>query len=226
MTWTDASGRTLGDYPRPSVAVDVALLTVVWEGRRGRLCVLLHRRDEEYAEGRWSLPGTFVRERELLADAALRALADKAGVTGESPRQLRVFDDPDRDDRGRVLSVAHVDLVPVERLQVHDRCALAPVEGRPGRAVVPDGSAGLAFDHDLIVDEAARWARRSYRRYVDPARLVGEEFTLRQLQRAHEAVLGPLPKDAFRRSVEPRLVETGRLSSGSVGKPARVFRRR
>lgn len=200
MTWRDPSGRTLADYPHPSVAVDVALLTVADD----RLCVLLH-------EGH-ALPGTFLRIDETLRAAALRVLRDKAGVTGEEPRQLAVFDDPERDDRGRVLSVAHVDLVPAERLDG----PLTPVDDLPP----------LAFDHTAIVDAAVAWARDAYAALPDPRGLVGPDFTLLELQRVHEAVIGrPLPKDTFRRRMQEHLIDTGTLSRGSVGKPARVFRR-
>ncbi|MFC5993506.1 NUDIX domain-containing protein [Pseudonocardia hispaniensis] len=219
MNWRDGSGRALADYRRPSVAVDVALLTVRADGL---LAVLVHERDEEYATGRWSLPGVFVGEQELLADAALRALRDKVGVTGEKPRQLVVLDDPGRDDRGRVLSVAHVDLVPVARLPA--TAHLAPIRGE--RAVLPGGHTALAFDHDEIVARAVDWARDLYRERPDPRGLIGTEFTLRDLQRVHESVLGePLQKDTFRRRMLGALQETDRLSSGTVGKPARLFRR-
>ncbi|MGD9525539.1 MAG: NUDIX domain-containing protein [Pseudonocardia sp.] len=221
MIWRDRSGRSLADYPRPSVAVDVALLTLDADGR---LAVLLHERVEGYATGRWSLPGTFVHEHERLRDAALRALRDKAGVTGQAPEQLRVFDDPGRDDRGRVLSVAHVDLVPPGRLDMDG--ILAPVTGEPARPVLPGGQTGLPFDHDAIVAAAVDWARGLYAAAPDPRRLLGPEFTLLDLQRVHEVVAGrPLPKDSFRRSMLPMLRETGELRRGVVGKPARTFRR-
>ncbi|MCW0211823.1 MAG: NUDIX domain-containing protein [Pseudonocardia sp.] len=208
MTWLDGSGRHLHDYPRPSVAVDVALLTV----RKGRLEVLVHERETDDETGRLSLPGTFVHVRERLADAALRALQDKVGVHGERPEQLGVFDDPDRDDRGRVLSVAHVDLVPLDRLGVT-------------RTLVPAHDPGdLAFDHAAIVRRAVRWARELYRDRPDPRGLAGDAFTLFELQRVHEAVLGErLQKDTFRRRMLGGLRETGASSSGSVGKPARLF---
>src|SRR5947209_1060501 len=93
MVWRDGAGKRLADYPQPSVAVDVALLTVAPNGSRPSLAVLVHRREEDT----WSLPGSFLRIDERLDAAALRALRDKVGVTGERPRQLRVFDDPDRD---------------------------------------------------------------------------------------------------------------------------------
>ncbi|WIB61446.1 NUDIX domain-containing protein [Curtobacterium sp. MCLR17_007] len=70
--------------------------------------------------GGWGLPGTFVHEGERLADAALRWPREKAGVTGLAPRQLHVFDDPVRDDRGWVLSVARLDVVPAAALQTDD----------------------------------------------------------------------------------------------------------
>jgi ADP-ribose pyrophosphatase YjhB (NUDIX family) len=207
VIWRDPSGRTLADYPRPSIAVDVALLTVV----DGRLAVLLHERDD----GLRSLPGAIAHIDETLRASALRALREKAGVAGEEPEQLRVFDAPDRDARGRVISVAHVDLVPAERLATATG-ALIETEALPP----------LAFDHRDIVDAAVAWARATYAERPDPRRLIGDEFTLLELQRLHEAVAGSsLQKDTFRRHMLPKIVATGSIARGGVGKPARTFRR-
>ena len=98
----DSTGRSLADYPRPSVAVDTALLSP--DPEQGLVVLLVRRTD---GTG-WALPGTFLHEGERLADAVKRSLRDKAGVRGLHPHQLHVFDDPNRDDRGWVLSVAHV----------------------------------------------------------------------------------------------------------------------
>jgi 8-oxo-dGTP diphosphatase len=213
----------LARWPRPSVAVDVALLTV---RPPGELAVLVHRRADGYGKGKWSLPGTFVHEGETLQDAALRALLAKVGVAGERPEQLRVFDTPGRDDRGWVLSVAHADLVPYERLVsvLSDDRVLARIDGEVADA------GGLLFDHDAIVAEAVSWARVEYSARPDPMGLLDREFTLLELQRLHEAVAGvSLPKDSWRRfmtDAERRwLEETGDFQRGSVGKPARLFRR-
>ncbi len=210
----DATGRTLADYPRPSVAVDTAVLTV--DG--GALCVVLvlpSEGDDPSAHGRPRLPGTFLHEGERLADAVLRSLLDKAGVTGLDPRQLHVFDDPDRDDRGRVLSVAHVVTVPARDLVLDPaKAALAPVARLPQ----------LAYRHDEIVGMAVDSIRGEYAAAPDPRDLLDAPFTLRDLQDLHEAVAGePLPRDAFRRSMEDRLVRTGQSRRGVVGKPARLF---
>jgi 8-oxo-dGTP diphosphatase len=206
VTWTDSSGQSLADYPHPSIAVDVALLTVVED----RLCVLLH----EKHDGLWSLPGRFVRIDETLRDSALLALREKVGVTGREPEQLHVFDALDRDSRGRVMTVAHVDLVPAELLS-------SATGTRFPVAELPQ----LAFDHRDIVHEAVERVRAEYRERPDPRRLLGEPFTLLELQRVHEAVLGErLQKDTFRRRMLPGLQETDTVQRGSVGKPARLFR--
>jgi len=215
--YRDATGRTLQDYPRPSVAVDTAVLTV----DRDALCVVLvhpARGDDPSALGRARLPGTFLHEGERLADAVLRSLRDKAGVTGLDPRQVHVFDDPDRDDRGRVLSVAHVVTVPARQLVLDAaRAHLAPVANLPE----------LAYRHDEIVGLAVAALRAEYAAAPDPRDLLDSPFTLRDLQDLHEAIAGePLARDAFRRSMENRLVSTGQSRRGVVGKPARLFTHR
>lgn len=218
--YRDSAGRALTDYPRPSVAVDTAVLTVSPE--QG-LCVLLVQRMGHHGHGAWQLPGTFLHPGETLARAALRALADKAGVTGLRPVQLTVLDDPARDDRGWVLSVAHLDVVPWERVA---RIEVAP--GQPAvRLVGVSAAHDLAFDHDRIVALAVERVRLQYRTAPDPRGLLAEPFTLRQLQRLHEAIAGaPLLKDAFRRRMERQLEPTGQVLEGVVGKPAQLFVRR
>ncbi|MGO3660902.1 hypothetical protein [Microbacterium gubbeenense] len=75
--YRDSSGHSLVDYPRPSVAVDTAVLTFGYEGALAALIV-----DDE---GSLRLPGTFVHERETLAQASMRALRSKADVEGLAP---------------------------------------------------------------------------------------------------------------------------------------------
>jgi ADP-ribose pyrophosphatase YjhB (NUDIX family) len=244
-----AAASSSGDllaFPRPSLAVDVAVMSVVpahWLAPDAAsddrtLAVLLLRRTDGPGAGLWSLPGSFVRARERLDDAVLRTLADKCGLDGLAPRQLHVFDEPGRDDRGWVVSVAHVDVVPADslaRLLEDDRLTLAPIapappdmQGRDAgsvRIVEPPGrQRWLPFDHDEIVTLAVDDLRERYRQVPDPARLVPEPFTLLELRRIHEAVLGaPLQKDTFRRQMAPHLRELDDLSDGTVGRPARLY---
>jgi 8-oxo-dGTP diphosphatase len=210
--YRDASGKSLTDYPRPSVAVDTAVLTV--DPRLG-LVVLEVRRPQGAG---WALPGTFLHEGEVLAEAVDRSLKDKANVRGLHPRQLHVFDDLKRDDRGWVLSVAHVQVV--RQGQLADRFA------ENTRLVSIDAPGRLPFDHADIIKLAIADVRSQYREKPDPDRLLGDEFTLRELRIAHEAIAGKsLQRDTFRRAMEPHLVATGATSISGRGRPAELFRR-
>ncbi|MGY1709099.1 NUDIX domain-containing protein [Geodermatophilus sp. SYSU D00758] len=220
--YRDSHGKALTDYPRPSVAVDTAVLTVPDD--EARLAVLLVRRADGHHGQEWALPGTFLHEGETLAVAVGRSLRDKAGLRPDvAPRQLHVFDDPTRDDRGWVLSVAHVvalpwrDVEPVLSLRPDAVCV---------RSV--DDITGLLFDHDDIVRRAAADMRSVYRERPDPDGLLDEPFTVRRLYRLHDAVAGGLgySVDTFRRAMLPMLRETKRTSEGTVGKPAQLYVRR
>jgi ADP-ribose pyrophosphatase YjhB (NUDIX family) len=80
----------------------------------------------------------------------LRLLRDKCAIVRLAPRQLQVFDNPDRDPRGWVISVAHADTVPYDRIseQVDQRgdVHLAPVATPGGSQLpLPSGQTALAF---------------------------------------------------------------------------------
>jgi 8-oxo-dGTP diphosphatase len=63
-------------FPPFAVTVDLAVLTV----RRHALCALVVRRGEPPFQGRWALPGGFVRADENLAEAAARELVEETGL--------------------------------------------------------------------------------------------------------------------------------------------------
>jgi 8-oxo-dGTP diphosphatase len=225
--YRDSTGARLADYPQPSVAVDTAVLTLAPRTNPApgapphQLSVLLVRRPEGVDGPQWALPGTFLHQGERLADAVTRSLTQKAGITGGHPAQLAVFDDPDRDERGWVLSVAHLAVIPHAALADAlladpDRLRLAPVS-RPGP---------LPYDHAHIVAAAKKELRRRYADRPDPERLLGPRFTIRELRDVHQAIAGEaLQKDTFRRAMEPHLRGTGTLSSGTVGRPSQRFSR-
>jgi len=219
--YRDSSDHALADYPRPSVAVDTAVVTLEPRSdRTRRLSVLQVRRGGSHRHGVWALPGAFLHEGERLRDAVDRSLREKAGVGGVHPHQLHVFDAPGRDQRGWVLSVAHVAVVPFEHLatalEESETLRLAPASA-PGR---------LPYDHNDIVDRAIDHLRDRYATEPDPDRLLPDTFSLRELRLVHEAVAGHrLQRDTFRRAVEADLEPTGQFSSGTRGRPAELFRR-
>lgn len=219
--YLDSAGKSLEDYPRPSVAVDTALLTYdPADPGRGLMVLEVLR---ELGEG-WALPGTFLHEGETLERAVRRSLRTKARVRGIEPRQLHVFDRPGRDERGWVLSVGHVAVVPIEQ-----------VAGRfpdTTRLVSADSPGRLIFDHNEIIDRALADLRSRYEELPDPDHFLGDVFTLRQLRQLHDAIAGeattPDKLDTFRRRMKGHLTPVARkpVSPDGVGRPAQLFRRK
>ena len=215
----DGSGRSLSDYPRPSVAVDTALMTVAPgdADEAPYLGVLLVRRP---VKPEWALPGTFLHEGETLVAAVRRSLGEKASVTGREPQQLHVFDDPARDDRGWVLSVAHLDVLAFDELEALRRPSDTRIARVPTKLRLP-------YDHASIIELAVERLRREYRAMPDPRHLLPDAFTIADLRIVHEAVAGTaLQKDTFRRLMIDQLAELPDESVGRVGRPARLFARR
>jgi 8-oxo-dGTP diphosphatase len=222
-------------FDRPSVAVDVVLVTVIDELLR----VLLIQRQEHPSKGRWSLPGGFVGVKESLDEAAGRVLRQKAGLKDLFLEQLYTFGDVRRDPRTRVISVAYYALVPAERLagslDHHDDRTLArlqvPWSGEEGGAVTLIDQAGrslpIAFDHESIVGMTVKRLRGKVDYAPIGYELLPPTFTLRQLQVVHQAILArPLNKDAFRRRMlaTGALRPTGRYESEVDHRPAELYR--
>jgi 8-oxo-dGTP diphosphatase len=225
------------DYDRPAVTADLVLMSV----REGRLVVLLQERRQHAETGKWALPGGFVGIDESLDRAAERVLAEKARMAGAWIEQLYTFGEPDRDPRGRVITVAYFALLPESRFEAALLTApdlmLATIAvdwagetGGPARALGADGQAlPLAFDHGEIIGLAVKRLRGKLD-YSDIAfALLPDRFTLRELQQVHEAILGvPLNKPAFRRRLldSRRLQATGRREAGTGFRPAELYRRK
>lgn len=200
----------LSDFPRPNVAVDVAVLSVRPTARGAELVTLVQQRFERPRGD--ALPGRFIREGETIADTVTAVLRDKLRIRTSTKRKLRllrVFDEPGRDERGWTISIGHSLALPWS-----DAGLAAEGDWRP---ITSRGSARgtkLLFDHATILSEAVASMRSRYEIDPDPDRLLVGEFTLLDLRMLHEAVLGEaLRKDTFNRRMRNLLKETGESST-------------
>ncbi len=221
---TLSTGRTYTMEEKSSsilVAVDVVLFAV----RNKSLHVLLVERGRPPFQGMWAFPGGLVEPDEPLAQAARRELAEETGVR-DVPflTQLAAFGRPDRDPRGRVISVAYLGLTPraweVKGADDAARALWWPVDALPE----------LAFDHGEIL----ACARRRLQEMVEHDirllfHLVPTPFVLSELRHACEAALGrAVDKRNFRRALlRHDWLEPGGLRHNiGRGRPAREYRPR
>ncbi|MFJ3712734.1 NUDIX hydrolase [Streptomyces sp. NPDC090053] len=232
-------------FPPFAVTVDLVVLTV----RRHALCALAVRRGEAPFQGRWALPGGFVKTDEDLGAAAARELAEETGLSALDPstpapvpgsgahlEQLGTYGDPDRDPRMRVVSVAHLALapdLPAPRAGGDAHSARwAPVEVLLGQesGIVGAGEppAPLAFDHARILADGVERARSKIEYSSLATAFCPQEFTVGELRRVYEAVWGVVldPRN-FHRKVTGTpgfLVPSGGTTTRQGGRPAQLFR--
>lgn len=230
----DPDPRPLDAWPRPSLTVDVAVLTVLDDA----LQAAVYLREIPPQAGTFALPGGFVGMEESLDDAARRVLASKVGIREGHLEQLHTFGRVDRDPRGRVVTVSYIALAPAHEVRPQidpaKGAALARVDvpwagmtGGPVRLLSPSGTPLLLFlDHAEILGVAMARLRAQ----VDDAHVVGrllrKTFTLRELQVVHELIRGePLNKDSFRRRIlaSGQLQPTGRFEQWVAYRPAELY---
>jgi len=181
------------EYPRPALTVDC----IIFGLDKDELKVMLIQRDLEPFEGRWALPGGFVRVDEELEAAALRELSEETGITEVFLEQLYTFGDLQRDPRERVVSVVYYALVNLEGHKIRASSDARNAAWFPITDMPP-----LAFDHDKIFDTALKRLKGKIRYQPIGFELLPEKFTLSQLQNVYELILEKrLDKRNFRRKI-------------------------
>ena len=180
-----------------STEIQVTVDVVIFALRGGELQVLLVQRGVPPFQERWALPGGFIQTSESLEEAARRELEEETRVRDVYLEQLYTFGDPDRDPRGRIVTVAYYALLTGE--------AMTPVAGTDAGAaswMSARKHPPLAFDHERILGYALERLCNKLEYTTAGFQLLPKKFTLGQLQRVYEAVLGRgLDKRNFRRKM-------------------------
>src|SRR4030042_4622577 len=138
------------NFPKPSVTVDIVVFTI----ENDELKVLLVKRKLNPFKDKWAIPGGFVRIKESLEDAAKRELEEETGVKDVYLEQLYTFGDPERDPRGRVITVAYMALINSEKINLKATTDASEAKWFPVKKI-PD----LAFDHKKIFDYSLKRLR-------------------------------------------------------------------
>ena len=89
-------------WERPSVTVDMFCYC-----RENRSLLMVKRGGHPFI-GKWALPGGFLEPDETAEQAVRRELAEEPGVNADAIIQLRMFSDPHRDPRTRIVTVAYI----------------------------------------------------------------------------------------------------------------------
>jgi 8-oxo-dGTP diphosphatase len=221
-----------GDFPRPSVTVDIVVLTIV----DAELRVLLVRRGEHPYKHRWALPGGFVRvgdahrnQGEDLDDAAARELEEETGL---APRmayleQLRAFGRAGRDPRMRVITIAYYALVRPDYVPLVRAGSDAAETEWVSVSALSERS--IAFDHAEIIGAALDHIVARLDASDLLFNLVPPTFTIPELRSAREIVTGRAQdpgnfRRRFQRMIDDGIIERAPGKRITASKPAVVYR--
>ena len=201
----------------PWVAVDV----VLFSAGEGALETLLVRVKGGPFRGHWAFPGGLVGFDETLDEAARRELEEKTPVRGAYLEQLFTFGGIDRNPTARVVSTAYFALLPAPQLATRPGTKYAGAKWFPVSALPP-----LAYDHDEVARVALERVRAKVAYTNIAYSLLPNEFTMAELQRIYEILLGlDLDRRNFRKKIlGSGLVRPSGTKRQGAHRPAALYR--
>ncbi len=170
------------EFARPNLTIDCVVFGL--DVAEDDLKVMLIQRDIPPFEGRWALPGGFVRINETLEETARRELKEETGIEKVYLEQLYSFGDLKRDPRERIVTIAYYALV-----NLNEHNIKATTDARNAAWFSVSDLPPLAFDHNQIVEFSLKRLKGKVRYEPIGFELLPKKFTLTQLQRLYEMVL-------------------------------------
>lgn len=202
-------------YQKQYLHADVVVFTV--ENRQ--IKVLLVQRGREPYIGDWALPGGATYASESVDDTARRELAYKTGLKGIYLEQFQVFSQPKRDPRARIVAVGYLALVDKNKVSLLQKTPKTLGAKWFSIYELP----ALKWDHKKIIAKAIETLRYRIIYSNIICELLPPRFTLPDLHRAYEIILG---KKLDRRNFRRKLLNSGLIkatatkASGGQHRPA------
>jgi len=171
-------------------------------------------------EAKMSLIGDLVKSYETVDEAANRILEKITGLSDLYLEQVQTFSDPNRHPLGRVISVAYYSLIKTDKYELIDK------EHKHLRWVPITSTEEMAFDHQQIMNLCYNRLKKRLRERPVGFSLLPKKFTLIQLQRLYEIILGiELDKRNFRRKLKATglLKDLGEVQQDVSHRPAKLY---
>lgn len=210
------------DFDVPLVTVDMAIFTI----RDDKLHALLVKRSEHPEKNKWALPGGFIAlsQDQEIADTAKRKLLEKTGIDTPYLEQVQTIGNQTRDPRGWSVTIVYFALIPNDAIETRENEGSETVQWVNLDEV--ENYFPLAFDHQTILSLCHDRVRTKVQYTSLPINLLPKQFTLSELQKMFEILLGkPVEKKSFRRRIldVDIIEETGEMKTGN-SRPAKLYK--
>jgi len=219
MTHNNINGwmTHLSDESRFHISVDCAIFGYDEED----LKVLLMECDFPAYKGMWSLVGDLLNQNETINNAAKRILYENTNMQEVYMEQVESFSGIKRHPLGRVITLAYYSLINKQQYEVKHPTKLKL------KWVKLKDIKELAFDHKLILDTCHNMLKRQIRLNPIIFDLLPDKFSLKQLQKLFEVVLGvEIDKRNFRRRMNNQglLIDVDETQCDVSHRPAKLYR--
>lgn len=198
-------------------------LITIYTVNKGNLSVLLVRKKTEPYKGYWILPGNMLKNSETLEDNITDAVLDDTGLLNVYIEQCYTFSSLKRNPDDRVVATSFMGIVDSKSAEIKR-------EDRPdviSEWFSIDNIPKMAYDHEEVINRNVDYLKRKIVNSNVLKSLFPSDFTLPELQRVYEQILGKkLDRRNFRkRFISLDLIEdTNEKNIGYNGRPAKLYR--
>ncbi len=200
--------------------IGVSVDCVIFGFEENKLKILLIKSDMPAYKNHWSLLGDIVKPSEDIDKAVSRIVKNRTGLDDVYMEQVRTFGKVNRHPEGRVITIAYCSLINIRHneLKIHDN----ELHWHEVNAIKE-----MAFDHREILDACHFWLQYRMQEHPLGLRLLGTEFSLRDLQLLYENILDEkMDRRNFRKKFLSMglLIDTGILESNVPHRPGKLYR--
>ncbi|WP_299799735.1 NUDIX domain-containing protein [uncultured Maribacter sp.] len=202
-------------------SIQLSVDAVVFGYEADNISILLIKRKYEPFKDKWAIPGGFVLDDESLEEAVERELKEETGIKINYLEQLYTFGKPNRDPRGRVVSIAYFGLIRPNAFKIYASTDAAQVQWFNINKL-PE----LSFDHKEILDAAIKRLKGKITYEPIGFELLDTKFPFSDLEKLYSTLLG---REVDRRNFRKKIMGLNildeldeKVSKGS-GRPANLF---
>lgn len=205
-------------YKNQGIHVISAIFTV----DKGITKVLLIKRKNEPFKGSWALVGGGLYNDETAQEGMQREIKEKTGITNIHLEMFDIFSKVDRSPLMRMLAIGYLGIVDSSAIKfISETSKTSNCDWVPIDLVGP-----LAYDNNEILNAAIEVLKRRIQATDILRNLYPEGFTIPEIQKTYEAILG---KNYDRRNFRKKLLSLGIIYDTGVEKkfqgnrPAKIY---
>lgn len=202
-------------------AVPISVDCIIFGYSQGQLQVALIERKKAPFIGEWALPGGFLIDNETVEETAARELEEETGLRDIYLEQFHVFSNPQRDPRGRVITVGFFALISSDNLKL-----IANEDAAKACWFNLNALPKLCFDHEIILDMGVKSLQAAVEKRPLVFELLPRRFSLTDLQILYEEIFfTKFDKRNFRKKILSLgiLKATKKQTTGEKHRPAQLY---